>query len=108
MNSDRRYAKHFDLAVKHCRGVDIEESFNGKLRDELLDRKIFYTLLEAKVLIKRWRKHYNRVCPYSLPGYRPPAPEAFAVEALAAGCAMLRGAPVHPPPILPSNGVGLT
>ena len=39
------------------------ESFNGKLRDELLDREIFYTLQEAKVLIEQWRRHYNRVRP---------------------------------------------
>ena len=50
------------------------ESFNGKLRDELLDREIFYTLLEAKVLIERWRQHYNRIRPHSSLGYRPPAP----------------------------------
>ena len=54
------------------------ESFNGKLRDELLDREIFYTLLEAKVLIERWRQHYNTVRPHSSLGYRPPAPEAIA------------------------------
>jgi transposase InsO family protein len=48
------------------------ESFNGKLRDELLDREIFYTLLEAKVLIERWRQHYNRIRPHSSLGYRPP------------------------------------
>ena len=36
------------------------ESFNGKLRDELLDREIFYTLQEAKVLIEQWKRHYNR------------------------------------------------
>ena len=41
------------------------ESFNGKLRDELLDREIFYTLQEAKVLIEQWRRHYNRVRPPS-------------------------------------------
>ena len=56
------------------------ESFNGKLRDELIDREIFYTLLEAKVLIERWRDHYNRVRPHSALGYRPPAPEVIAVE----------------------------
>lgn len=54
------------------------ESFNGKLRDELLDREIFYSLSEAKVLIERWRKHYNQVRPHSALGYRPPAPEAIA------------------------------
>ena len=63
------------------------ESFNGKLRDELLNGEIFYTLLEAKVLIERWREHYNRIRPHSSLGYRPPAPEAIAFEALAAGCA---------------------
>ena len=63
------------------------ESFNGKLWDELLNGEIFYTLLEAKVLVERWRQHYNRVRPHSSLGYRPPAPEAIAFEALAAGCA---------------------
>lgn len=53
------------------------ESFNGKLRDELLDRELFDTLLEAKVLIERWRKHYNTVRPHSSLGYQPPAPEAI-------------------------------
>jgi len=52
------------------------ESFNGKLRDELLEREAFDTLLEAKVLIERWRQHYNTVRPHSALGYRPPAPEA--------------------------------
>ena len=51
------------------------ESFNGKLRDELLNGEIFYTLTEAQVLIKRWRQHYNTVRPHSSLGYRPPAPE---------------------------------
>jgi transposase InsO family protein len=52
------------------------ESFNGKLRDELLNGEIFYTLTEAKVLIEMWRRHYNQVRPHSSLGYRPPAPEA--------------------------------
>ena len=52
------------------------ESFNGKLRDELLDREIFDTLLEAKVLTERWRQEYNTVRPHSSLGYRPPAPNA--------------------------------
>jgi len=50
------------------------ESFNGKLRDELLNREIFDTLLEAKVLTERWRQDYNTVRPHSSLGYRPPAP----------------------------------
>ena len=52
------------------------ESFNGKLREELLDREIFYTLTEAQILIERWRREYNTVRPHSALGYRPPAPEA--------------------------------
>jgi len=52
------------------------ESFNGKLRDELLNREIFTTLEEAKVLIEQWRKEYNQTRPHSALGYRPPAPEA--------------------------------
>jgi len=50
------------------------ESFNGRLRDELLDGEIFYTLQEAQILIEQWRKHYNHVRPHSALGYKPPAP----------------------------------
>jgi len=53
------------------------ESFNGKMRDELLDREIFTTQKEAKVLIEQWRQEYNQVRPHSSLGYRPPAPEAI-------------------------------
>ncbi len=53
------------------------ESFNGKLRDELLDREIFYTLTEAQILTERWRRQYNTVRPHSALGYRPPAPDAI-------------------------------
>lgn len=56
------------------------ESFNGKLANELLEREIFDTLHEAKVLIERWRVHYNTVRPHSSLGYRPPAPEMWLVE----------------------------
>ena len=51
------------------------ESFNGKLRDELLDGEVFHTVREAQVLIEQWRQHYNTVRPHSALGYRPPAPE---------------------------------
>ncbi len=51
------------------------ESFNGKLRYELLNGEIFYTLREAQVLIEQWRVHYNTIRPHSALGYRPPAPE---------------------------------
>ena len=53
------------------------ESFNSKLRDEILNTEIFYTLKEAKVLIERWRHHYNTIRPHSSLGYRPPAPETI-------------------------------
>ncbi len=52
------------------------ESFNGTLRDQFLNGEIFYTLHEAKVLLERWRWHYNHVRPHSSLGYKPPAPEA--------------------------------
>ena len=51
------------------------ESFNGKLRDELLDGEIFYSLKEAKTVLEAWRRHYNTIRPHSALGYRPPAPE---------------------------------
>ena len=53
------------------------ESFNSKLRDELLDGEIFYTLEEARVIIENWRHHYNEVRPHSSLGYKPPAPEVL-------------------------------
>jgi putative transposase len=53
------------------------ESFNGKLRDELLKREVFDTLYEAKVLIERWRIEYNTIRPHSSLGYCPPAPESI-------------------------------
>jgi transposase InsO family protein len=52
------------------------EPFNGKLRDELLDREVLHSLREAQVLIEAWRRHYNAVRPHPALGYRPPAPEA--------------------------------
>jgi transposase InsO family protein len=56
------------------------ESFNGKLRDELLNGEIFYTLAEARILIERWRRHYNTVRPHSSLGYRPPAPQTILLK----------------------------
>ena len=53
------------------------ESFNGKFRDELLNREIFYTLKEVQILIEMWRREYNTIRPHSSLGYRPPAPETF-------------------------------
>jgi transposase InsO family protein len=56
------------------------ESFNGKLRYDLLDGEVFDTLWEAKVIVERWRKEYNTRRPHSSLGYLPPAPEAWILE----------------------------
>src|SRR6202162_462985 len=65
------------------------ESFNARLRDELLDGEIFYTLKEAQIVIESWRRHYNTIRPHESLGYKPPAPEVF-MPAFAAGPASLR------------------
>ena len=59
------------------RSIGYNESFNGKLRDELLNVELFNDLREAKVLIERWRKHYNTARPHSALGYKPPVPETI-------------------------------
>ena len=56
------------------------ESFNGKFRYDFLDGELFYTLLEAQVLIKRWRRHYNTKRPHSSRGYRPPSPDTITSQ----------------------------
>jgi transposase InsO family protein len=61
------------------------ESFNSKLRDELLNGEIFYSLAEAKVIIEAWRRYYNTERPHSSLGYKPPAPEAIAWPAKPTG-----------------------
>jgi transposase InsO family protein len=71
------------------------ESFNARLRDELLDGEIFYSLREARVVIEGWRRHYNAVRPHASLGYRAPAPEVF-VPALATRTAT-------PPPSPPAS-----
>jgi transposase InsO family protein len=68
------------------------ESFNARLRDELLNGEIFYTLREAQIVVESWRRHYNAVRPPASLGYRPPAPEVF-VPALSAWPATRRPAP---------------
>ena len=62
------------------------ESFNGKFRDEFLNREALDTILETKVLTDRWRLEYNTVRPHSSLGYRPPVPAAV----LPSGSAALR------------------
>ncbi|WP_246413473.1 IS3 family transposase, partial [Methylobacterium brachythecii] len=69
------------------------ESFNARLRDELLNGEIFYTLKEAQIVIESWRRHYNRVRPHASLGYRPPAPEVFVPASSAWPAALTRQAP---------------
>src|SRR3712207_121122 len=81
------------------------ESFNARLRDELLDGEIFYTLREAQIIIESWRRHYNAVRPHASLGYRPPAPEVFvpafaAWSAAQAGSASPATLPLAPRPTL--------
>ena len=53
------------------------ESFNARMRDELLDGEMFYTLAEARIIIEQWRRHYITTRPHSALNYRPPAPESI-------------------------------
>ena len=69
------------------------ESFNARLRDELLNGEIFYSLREAQILIESWRRHYNGVRPHASLGYRPPAPEVFVPPLTAWPAALARPAP---------------
>ncbi len=69
------------------------ESFNARLRDELLNGEIFYSLREAEIILESWRRHYNTVRPHASLGYKPPAPEVF-ISALSAWPA----APARPAP----------
>jgi putative transposase len=65
------------------------ESFNAKLRDELLNGEVFYTLKEASVVIEQWRKDYNTIRPHSSLGYQPPAPEVVIWSTEPSGSAPL-------------------
>ena len=73
------------MLTEQSLSISYNESFNGKLRDELLNGEIFDTLLEARILIERWRCHYNAVRPHSSLGYVPPAPETIRPGFLAPG-----------------------
>lgn len=75
------------------------ESFNSKLRDELLNGEIFYTLKEAQIVIEGWRQHYNTVRPHSSLGYKPPAPEAILWPAAQPGPASPATPAVAPRPV---------
>jgi len=69
------------------------ESFNARLRDELLNGEIFYTLREAQIVIESWRRHYNSIRPHASLGYKPPAPEVFVLVFAAWPAALNRKAP---------------
>ena len=69
------------------------ESFNARLRDELLNGEIFYTLREAQIVIESWRRHYNAVRPHASLGYKPPAPEVLIPAIAAWPAALHRTAP---------------
>ena len=61
-------------------GERLFECFNGRLRDELLDRELFDTLWEVKVVVERWRHTYNRIRPHNALGSRPPALKTIAPQ----------------------------
>jgi len=61
------------------------ESFNGKLRDEFLNREVFYTLQELQTLLEQWSRTYNQIRPHSALGYRPPAPQTILPRLVPAG-----------------------
>jgi putative transposase len=69
------------------------ESFNARLRDELLNGEIFYTLREAQIVIESWRRHYNTVRPHASLGYKSPAPEVFVPVFTAWPAPLNRSAP---------------
>ena len=77
------------------------ESFNARLRDELLNGEIFYTLREAQIVIESWRRHYNAVRPHASIGYRAPAPEVFVPALAAWPAAQPRPAPPAMLPLVP-------
>ena len=77
------------------------ESFNARLRDELLDGEIFYSLREAQIIIESWRRHDNSVRPHASLGYRPPAPEVFGPAFAAWPAALTRPAPPARLPVAP-------
>ena len=76
------------------------ESFNARLRDELLDGEIFYSLAEAKIVIESWRRHYNTVRPHGSLGNKPPAPEVFVPAMAARTAAQLQPSKSRPPPAM--------
>ncbi|MCJ2114038.1 transposase, partial [Methylobacterium sp. E-025] len=75
------------------------ESLHERLRDDLVNSEIFYTLREAQVVIESWRRHYNGVRPHASRGYRPQAPEVFMPAFSAWPAALARPAPPDKLPV---------
>jgi transposase InsO family protein len=79
------------------------ESFNARLRDELLNGEIFTSLREAQVVIESWRRHFNTIRPHGSLGYKPPAPEVFVPTPAAWPAAPPRPAPPARLPVAPPS-----
>jgi putative transposase len=98
------------LARRGSKTLDIEpgspwenaysETFNSRFRDELLDREIFETLKEAKVIIEDHRLAYNHRRPHSSLGYRTPAEFAAACVGLEVASLPPTGVVPIPDPVL--------
>ena len=69
------------------------ESFNSRMRDELLNGELFYSLKEAQIIIENWRRHYNGIRPHTSLGYRPPAPETYVPSRIALPSPLVGAAP---------------
>ena len=80
------------------------ESFNARLRDELLNGEIFYSLKEAQIVIESWRRHFNTVRPHGSLGYRPPAPEVLIPANSAWPATRERSAPLAMLPLASNDG----
>jgi transposase InsO family protein len=83
------------------------ESFNARLRDELLDGEIFCTLKEAQIVIEQWRHHYNTTRPHSSLGYKPPAPEAISWPPTQSGSTPPTARTHRPPSVAEPRFAGL-
>ena len=88
--SDGRSFRMLTLIDEHtreCLAIDVARNLKSEdvleRLSELFNGELFDTLLEAKVLVERWRGHYNTVRPHSSLGYQPPAPEAIQPRSLA-------------------------
>ena len=95
-----RGAKTLDIAPGGPWENAYSETFNSRLRDELLDREAFETLKEAKVILEDHRLGYNHRRPHSSLGYRTPA--EFAAARIKPGVASLPPADAEtiPDPVL--------